>query len=188
MYNCVWYLCTYPYGLSLNGWHALLCIAKNCHGVTITKHAIKRQFLTWMTMVRQPTKRWPSCVLTSKYTFICVYWWTRQRIRNGVTAVLHEAKSTTPWLWQMDTCDSAEDRWSVTPGHRIKYPSTYLLYWVQVSISMYCIFCICKWTSLARLTLQPWWLVETLSWGPLECYTGAPHKISIYPFIILSIS
>ena len=83
---------------------------------------------------------------------------------------------------------SAEDRWSVTPGHRMKYPSTYLLYWVQVSVSMYCIFCICKWTSLPRLTLQPWWLVETLSWGPLECYTGAPHKISTYLFIILSTS
>ena len=24
--------------------------------------------------------------------------------------------------------------------------------------------------------------------GPLECYTGAPHKIFIYPFIILSTS
>ena len=59
---------------------------------------------------------------------------------------------------------------------------------VKVSISMYCIFCICKWTSLPRLTLQPWWLVETLGWGPLECYTGAPHKISIYLFIILSTS
>ena len=68
---------------------------------------------------------------------------------------------------------SAEDRWSVTPGHRMKYPSTYLLYWVQVNVSMYCIFCICKWTSLPRLTLRPWWLVETLSWGPLECYTAA---------------
>ena len=83
---------------------------------------------------------------------------------------------------------SAEDRWSVTPGRRIKYPSTYLLYWVKASVSMYCILCICKWTSLPRLTLQPWWLVGTLSWGPLECYTGAPHKISIHLFIILSTS
>ena len=30
--------------------------------------------------------------------------------------------------------------WSVTPGGHIKYLSTYLLYWVQVSISMYCVF------------------------------------------------
>ena len=74
--------CTYPYGLSLNAWHALLCIANNRHGVTITTHAIKRHFLIWMTTVRQPTKRQRSCVLTLKYTFICVYWWTRQRIHN----------------------------------------------------------------------------------------------------------
>ena len=71
--------CTYPYGLSLNVWHALLCIANNRHGVTITTHAIKRHFLIWMTTVRQPTKRRRSRVLTLKYTFICLYWWTRQR-------------------------------------------------------------------------------------------------------------
>ena len=80
--DCVWYFCTYPYGLSLNVWHALLCIANNRHGVTITTHAIKRHFLIWMTTVRQPTKRRHSCVLTLKYIFICVYWWTRQRIHN----------------------------------------------------------------------------------------------------------
>ena len=74
--------CTYPYGLSLNGWHALLCIANNRHGVTITTHAIKRHLLIWMTTVRQPTKRRRSRVLTLKYTFICVYWWTTQRIHN----------------------------------------------------------------------------------------------------------
>ena len=82
MYNCVWYFCTYPYGLSLNGWHALLCIANNRHDVTITTHAIKRHFIIWMTTVRQPTKRRRSCVLTLNYTFICVYWWTRQRIHT----------------------------------------------------------------------------------------------------------
>ena len=87
MYNCVWYFCTYPYGLSLNGWHALLCIANNCHDVTITTHAIKRHFLIWMTTVRQPTKRWRSCVLTLNDTFICVYWWTRQRIHNTLIVV-----------------------------------------------------------------------------------------------------
>ena len=87
MYNCVWYFCTYPYGLSLNVWHALLCIANNRHGVTITRHAIKRHFLIWMTTVRQPTKRRHSCVLTLKYTFICVYWWTRQRIHNTLIVV-----------------------------------------------------------------------------------------------------
>ena len=79
--------CTYPYGLSLNVWHALLCIANNRHGVTITKHAIKRHFLIWMTTVRQPTKRRRSRVLTLKYTFICLYWWTRQRIHNTLIAV-----------------------------------------------------------------------------------------------------
>ena len=87
MYNCVWYFCTYPYGLSLNGWHALLCIANNRHDVTIMTHAIKRHFLIWMTTVRQPTKRRGSCVLTLNYTFICVYWWTRQRIHNTLIAV-----------------------------------------------------------------------------------------------------
>ena len=68
--------------MSLNGWHALLCIANNRHSVTITTRAIKRHFLFWMTTVRQPTKRQRSCVLTLKYTFICVYWWTRQKIHN----------------------------------------------------------------------------------------------------------
>ena len=82
MYDCVWYIRTYLYGLSLNGWHVLFCIVNNRHGVTITTHAIKRHFLIWMTTVRQPTKRWCSCVLTLKCTFTCVYWWTRQRIHN----------------------------------------------------------------------------------------------------------
>ena len=65
----------------------LFCIANNRHGVTITTHAIKRHFLIWMTTVRQPTKRRRSCVLTLKYTFICVYWWTRQRIHNTLIVV-----------------------------------------------------------------------------------------------------
>ena len=62
MYNCVGCFCIYPYGLSLNGWHVLLCIANNRHGVTITTHATRRHFLIWMTTVRQPTKRRRSCV------------------------------------------------------------------------------------------------------------------------------
>ena len=73
--------------MNLNGWHALLCIANNRHDVTITTHAIKRHFLIWMTTVRQPTKRRRFCVLTLKYTFICVYWWTRQRIHNTLIVV-----------------------------------------------------------------------------------------------------
>ena len=77
----------YPYSLSLNGWYALLCIANNRHGVTIMTHVSKRHFLIWMTTMRQPTKRWRSCVLTLKYTFICVYWWTRQRIHNTLIVV-----------------------------------------------------------------------------------------------------
>ena len=80
--HCVWYFCTYQYGLSLNGWHVLFCIANNRHGATITTHAIQHHFLIWMTTVRQPAKRRCSCVLTLKYTFICVYWWTSQRIHN----------------------------------------------------------------------------------------------------------
>ena len=87
MYNCVGYFCIYPYGLSLNGWHALLCIRNNRHGLTITTHATRRHFLIWMTTVRQPTKRRRSCVLTLIYTFICVYWWTRQRIHNTLIVV-----------------------------------------------------------------------------------------------------
>ena len=87
MYDCVWYIRTYLYGLSLNGWHVLFCIVNNRHGVTITTHAIKRHFLIWMTTVRQPTKHWWSCVLTLKCTFICVYCWTRQRIHNTLIVV-----------------------------------------------------------------------------------------------------
>ena len=87
MYNCVGYFCIYPYGLSLNRWHALLCIANYRHGVTITTHATRRHFLIWMTTVRQPTKRRRSCVFDVKYTFICVYWWTRQRIHNTLIVV-----------------------------------------------------------------------------------------------------
>ena len=88
MYDCVWYFCTYLYGLSLNGWHVLFCIVNNNHhGVTITTHAIKRYFLIWMPTVRQPMKRSCSCVLTLKCTFICVYWWTRQRIHNTLIVV-----------------------------------------------------------------------------------------------------
>ena len=87
MYNCVWYFCTYPYGWSFNGWHSLFCIANNHYGVTITTHAIKRHFLIWMTTVRQPPKRQSSCLLTLKYTFICVYWWTRRRIHNTLIVV-----------------------------------------------------------------------------------------------------
>ena len=77
------YLC----GLSLNGWHASFCITNNRHNVTITTHAIMRHFLIWMTMVRQTMKRRCSCVLTLKYIFICVYWWTRQRIHNTLIVV-----------------------------------------------------------------------------------------------------
>ena len=79
--------CIYLHGLSLNGWHAVFCITNNRHDVTITTHAIKRHFLIWMTTMRQPTKRRCSCVLTLKSTFICVYWWTRQRIHNTLIVV-----------------------------------------------------------------------------------------------------
>ena len=86
-YKCVWYFCIYLFGMSLTGWHALLRITNNRHDVTITTHAIKRHFLTWMTTMRQPMKRRCSCVLTLKYTFICVYWWTRHRIHNTLIVV-----------------------------------------------------------------------------------------------------
>ena len=66
---------------------ALFCIVNNRHGVTITTHAIKRHFLIWMTTARQPTERRCSLVLTLKYIFICVYWWTRQRIHNTLIVV-----------------------------------------------------------------------------------------------------
>ena len=87
MYKCVWYFCIYLYGLSLNGWYALFHITNNRLGVTITTHATKRHFLIWMTTMRQPTKRRCSCVLSLKYTFICVCWWTRQRIHNTLIVV-----------------------------------------------------------------------------------------------------
>ena len=79
--------CIYLYGLSPNGWHALLCITSNRHGVTITTHAVKSHILVWTTMVRQPAKRRWSCVLTLKYNFICVYWLSRQRICNTLLVV-----------------------------------------------------------------------------------------------------
>ena len=79
--------CIYLYGLSLNGWHALFCITNNRHNTTITTHAIKCHFLIWMTTVRQPTKRRCSCGLSFKYTIICAYWWTRQRIHNTLIVV-----------------------------------------------------------------------------------------------------
>ena len=87
MYNCGWYLCTYPYGLCLNGWYALLCIANNRHGVTITTHEIKRHSLIWVMMVKQPTKSQRSCVLNVKYTFICVCWWTTHKIHYTLIVV-----------------------------------------------------------------------------------------------------
>ena len=87
MYNCVWYFCIYLYGLSLNGWYAVFCITNNRHDVTITTHAIKRHVLIWMTTVRQPTKCRCSWVLALKYTLICVFWWTRQRIHNTLIVV-----------------------------------------------------------------------------------------------------
>ena len=75
-------------GLSLNGCHALFCITKNCHDVTITTHTIMRHFLIWMTTVRQPTKQRYSCILTLNYTYIYVYWWTtRQKIHNTLIVV-----------------------------------------------------------------------------------------------------
>ena len=77
----------YLYGSSLNGWHALFCFTNNRQDVTIMTHAIKRHFLIWMMTWRQPTKCRCSCVLTVKYTFICVYWWTRQRIHNTLLVV-----------------------------------------------------------------------------------------------------
>ena len=67
----------YIHGLSLNGWHALFRITNNHHGVTITTRAVKRHFLIWMTMMRQPTKRRCSCVSTLIYTLSCVYWWDK---------------------------------------------------------------------------------------------------------------
>ena len=79
--------CIHLFGLSLNRRHASFCITNNRHDITITTHAIKRHFLIWMTTVRQPMKRRCSRVLTLRYTFICVYWWTRQRIHNTVIVV-----------------------------------------------------------------------------------------------------
>ena len=79
--------CIHLYGLSLNGWHALFNITNNHHDVTVTTHAIKRHFLIWMTTMRQSKKRQSSCVLTLKCTFICVYWWTRQKIHNTLIVV-----------------------------------------------------------------------------------------------------
>ena len=88
------------------GWHALYCITNNRDYVKITTYAVKRHFLVWITTVRQPTKRRCSRVLTLKYTFICVYWWTRQRIHNTLIVV-----NRYPWLMGNKTIpDSAEPR------------------------------------------------------------------------------
>ena len=101
MYNRVWYFCLYLYALSLNGWHVVFCIPNNRHDVTITTHAIKRHFLIWMTMVRQPTKHRRSCVL---------------KLRSPLFVFIGEQdkESTTPWLWLIDTCDSWGIKWFQT--------------------------------------------------------------------------
>ena len=87
MYNCVWYFLYKFIWFESQWWHALFCTVNNRHGVTITTHATKRHFLIWMTTVRQPTERRCSCVLTLKYIFMCVHWWTRQRIHNTLIVV-----------------------------------------------------------------------------------------------------
>ena len=88
MYKCVWYFCIYLYGLSLTGWYALFRITNNRHDVAITTHAIisATSLYGWW--------RWGNLwngdvpvFLTLKYTFICVYWWTRQRIHNTLIVV-----------------------------------------------------------------------------------------------------
>ena len=84
----------------------MACITNNRHDVIITTNAIKRHFVIWMTTMRQPMKRRCSCILTLKYTFICVYWWTRQRIHNTLSVVDR-------YLWLMGDKtipDSAEPR------------------------------------------------------------------------------
>ena len=86
MYNSVWYI-YYTYVVWVNGWHALFCITNNRHDVTITTHEYKRHVPIWMATARQPTKCRGSCISNLKYTFICVYWWTRQRIHNTLIVV-----------------------------------------------------------------------------------------------------
>ena len=85
MYNCVGYFSMYPYGLSLNGWHALFCIANNRHGVTITTHATRRHFLIWMTTERQPTPTF-LCFDLKRHLYL-YFWWTRQRIHSTLILV-----------------------------------------------------------------------------------------------------
>ena len=67
--------------------------------ITVTRktHAIKRDFLIWMTSVRQATKRRCSCALIWKYTFICDYWWARQSIHITLIAVDRYLAATHPW-------------------------------------------------------------------------------------------
>ena len=84
IYNCVWYLCTYPYGLSLDGWHALLCIANNHHAVTIATHAIK---LPYLDDDGETTYETP--------TFLCLTLNTLLFVFIGE----QDKESTTPWLW-----------------------------------------------------------------------------------------
>ena len=83
MYNCIWYFCICIVWVLMDG----MSYFASQITITITMHAIKRHFLIWMMMVRQPTECQCSCVLTLKYTFVCVYWWTRQRIHNTLIVV-----------------------------------------------------------------------------------------------------
>ena len=62
----------------------LFCIVNNHHGVTITTHAIKRHFLIWMTTTYETPM---FLCFNLKITFICVYWWKRQRIHNTLIVV-----------------------------------------------------------------------------------------------------
>ena len=85
---------------------ALFCITNNRHCVIVTTHAIKRHFHIWVTTLRQPMKGWCYFVLTLRYTFICVYWWTRQRIRNTLIVVDQYLRL----IWDKMMPDSDESR------------------------------------------------------------------------------
>ena len=85
MYNSVWYFCTYPYGLSFNGWHSLLCIANNRHH----NDACNWASLPYLDDDGETTYETPKFLrLTLKYTlFVFIGQRDKESMRNTLIVV-----------------------------------------------------------------------------------------------------
>ena len=79
---------------SLAGWHALFCTADERHGITITAHENSRHFLIY-------NDGETTCNMLISWCFYVEIFFIYEQ----------DKESTTPWLWQIDTCDSCEVKW-----------------------------------------------------------------------------